>query len=142
MSFLYPIGLLGLIGIPVIILIYILQSKYTEQTVNSTYIWHLSDKFLKRKNPLSGMTGIISLILQLLMVLIISFAISRPIITLPGAAYNYCFVLDASSSMTMTEGKETRFEKAKDEIEKVIKKTKNGSSYTLITVSNEAVVEY
>ena len=102
MSFLYPIGLLGLIGIPVIILIYILQSKYTEQTVNSTYIWHLSDKFLKRKNPLSGMTGIISLILQLLMVLIISFAISRPIITLPGAAYNYCFVLDASSSLAIS----------------------------------------
>lgn len=142
MSFLYPLGLLGLIGIPVIVLIYILQSKYTEQTVNSTYIWHLSDRFLKRKNPLSGMTGIISLILQLLMVATISFAVSRPIITLPGAAYNYCFVLDASSSMTMSEGKETRFELAKDEIIEVIKDTKNGSSYTLVTVANEAITEF
>ena len=78
MSFLFPLGLLGLIGIPIIILIYILQSKYTEQTVNSTYIWTLSDKFLKRRNPLSGMAGIISLILQLLMVLVISLAIASP----------------------------------------------------------------
>ena len=142
MTFLYPLGLLGLIGIPIIILIYILQSKYTEQTVNSTYIWHLSDKFLKRKNPLSGMTGIISLILQLLLVAIISLAVSRPIITLPGAAYDYCFVLDASSSMTMAENESTRFDLAKDEIEKVIKSTKNGSSYTLITVSNDTVTAF
>ena len=142
MTFLYPLGLLGLIGIPIIILIYILQSKYTEQTVNSTYIWHLSDKFLKRKNPLSGMTGIISLILQLLLVAIISLAVSRPIITLPGAAYDYCFVLDASSSMTMAENESTRFELAKDEIEKVIKGTNNGSSYTLITVSNDTVTAF
>ena len=142
MSFLYPLGLLGLIGIPVIVLIYILQSKYTEQTVNSTYIWHLSDKFLKRKNPLSGMTGIISLILQLLLVAVISFTISRPIITLPGAAYKYCFVLDASSSMTVQEPNGTRFEMAKDEIIEVIKDTKNGSSYSLVTVSGEAVTVF
>ena len=142
MSFLYPLGLLGLLGIPIIIIIYIILSRYTEQTVNSTYIWNLSEKFLKRKNPLSGMTGIISLILQLLMVAFISLAISRPIITLPGAAHNYCFVLDSSSSMTMVENKETRFELAKDEIIDVIKDAKNGSSFTLVTVSNEVVTEF
>ena len=31
MSFMFPLGLLGLIGVPVIIIIYIIQSKYTEQ---------------------------------------------------------------------------------------------------------------
>ncbi len=140
MRFLYPLGLLGLIGIPVIIIIYILQSKYTEQTVNSNYLWHLSEKFMKRKNPLSGITGIISLILQILMVIAITMILSRPIFTLPNAAKNYCFVLDASSSMTMQEGKETRFEKAKEEIEKVIKSAKNGSTYSLVYVTNEESV--
>ena len=66
MSFLYPLGLLGLIGVPLLILIYILRSKYNEQTVPSTYLWILSEKFFKRRNPLSGLTGIISLILQIL----------------------------------------------------------------------------
>ena len=125
MSFMFPLGLLGLIGVPVIIIIYIIQSKYTEQTVNSNYLWHLSDKFMKRKNPLSGITGIISLFLQLLMVVAISLIISRPIITLPNAAKDYCFVVDASSSMTMVEGEETRFDLAKEEIERIIKKSKN-----------------
>lgn len=142
MSFMFPLGLLGLIGVPVIIIIYIIQSKYTEQTVNSNYIWHLSDKFMKRKNPLSGITGIISLILQLLMVIAISLIISRPIITLPNAAKDYCFVVDASSSMTMVEGEETRFDMAKEEIERIIKKSKNGSSFSLVTVSDDTVREF
>ena len=137
MRFLHPLGLLGLIGVPVIILIYILQSKYNEQTVTSTYLWHLSEKFLKRRNPLSGITGLISLILQILTVVAVSLIIAHPIFTLPNAAGEYYFVLDASGSMSMTEGKETRFDRAKDEIIDVIKDSKSGSSYTLVCVSGE-----
>ena len=86
MTFMYPLGLISLVGIPIIILIYILMSQYTEQTVSSTYLWHLSEKFLKKKNPLSGLTGIISLVLQLLTVAVISLLIAHPVFTLPGAA--------------------------------------------------------
>ena len=142
MSLMYPLGLLGLIGIPVIIIIYILRNKYNEQTVTSTYIWKLSEKFLKRRNPLSGLTGLIGLILQLLTVACISFAIAQPVFILPGAANNYCFVLDASGSMHMMNGKQTRFELAKEEITNVIKQSKDGSSYTLICVSNDAITEF
>ena len=66
MSFQYPLGLLGLIGIPILILIYIIKSKYTEQTVSATYLWTLSERFLKRKKKDNKITGIISLILQIL----------------------------------------------------------------------------
>ena len=142
MSFTYPLGLLGLIAIPVIILIYILRNKYNEQTVTSTYIWKLSDKFLKRRNPLSGLTGLISLILQILTAAVIAFAISRPIFVLPNAAYDYYFVLDVSSSMNMQNGDETRFELAKEEIIDVIEDSKSGSSYTLICVSHESVIQF
>ena len=62
MRFLFPLGLLGLIGIPIVILIYILRNKFNEQTVPSTYLWELSERFFKRRNPLSGLTGIISLV--------------------------------------------------------------------------------
>ncbi len=140
MTFTYPLGLLGLIAIPIIIVIYILRSKYTEQTVPSTYIWHLSDKFLKRRNPLSAITGLISLILQILTVAAISLAIARPVFTLPGAAKDYCFVLDSSGSMNMIEGRESRFEKAKDEIIDVIKRSSDGSTYKLVCAADETVV--
>ena len=140
MTFSFPLGLLGLIAVPIIIIIYILRSKYTEQTVPSTYIWHLSDKFLKRRNPLSSITGLISLILQLLIVTVISLAIARPVFTLPGAAKDYCFLLDSSGSMNMKEGRESRFDKAKDEIIDVIRDSSDGSTYKLVSVSGETVV--
>ena len=70
MSFLYPLGLLGLIGVPILIIIYIIKNKYTEQTVSSTYLWTLSERFLKRKNPINKLAGIISLILQILAVVL------------------------------------------------------------------------
>lgn len=142
MTFLQPLGLLGLIGIPIVILIYILRSKYNEQTITSTYIWELSEKFLKRKNPLSGLTGLISLILQILIVTVVSLSIAKPIFTLPGAAYDYCFVLDASGSMNIEQGKTTRFEVAKDEIVDLIKDAKDGSSFTLLCVADESIMTF
>ena len=135
MTLTYPLGLLALIGIPIVIIIYILRSKYNEQTVSSTYIWQLSDKFLKRRNPLSGLTGLISLILQILTIATVAFALARPIFTVPNSANDYRFVLDASASMQTEEGKSTRFELAKKEIIDVIKDSYEGSTYTLVSVS-------
>ena len=142
MRFLYPLGLIGLIGVPIIILIYILKNKYNEQTVPSTYIWTLSEKFFKRRNPLSGLTGLISLILQILAVVAISLAIARPIITIPDSAGEYCFVIDGSASMNMASNGETRHERAKDEIAKIIKDAKLGSTFTLISSTSETMVVY
>ncbi len=142
MTFLYPLGLLGLIGIPVLILIYIIKSKYTEQVVTSTYLWTLSERFLKRKNPLSRLTGIISLILQLLLVAVISVSIAHPVIVLEGEAHEYCFVLDGSGSMSMKEGENSRFENGKKEILSVIDSSTNGSTYSLVYVGEETKVVY
>ena len=140
MSFLYPLGLLGLIGVPILILIYILRSKYNEQTVASTYLWTLSEKFFKRRNPLSGLTGIISLVLQILTVVIISLAIARPIFVVPESASEYCFIIDASGSMnTNTDGK-TDFDRAKEYIEDAIDDARLGSSYTLVSLSSDSSV--
>ncbi len=144
MTFLYPLGLLGLLGIPVLILIYIIKSKYTEQTIASTYLWELSERFLKRKKRVSRLTGIISLILQLLAVTIISLAIAHPIITVPNSANAYCFILDASGSMHMDSSKAglTRFEAGKKEIAGMIQGSMDGSSYTLICVGDATTVIY
>ncbi len=143
MSFLYPLGLLGLIGIPILIIIYIIKSKYTEQTVASTYLWTLSERFLKRRRRVSRLSGIISLILQILTVTLISLLIARPIITVPDAANEYCFILDGSGSMHMyadvpdENGQAiTRYEAAKAEIADRIDKAVDGSRFTLISTAD------
>lgn len=142
MRFLYPLGLLGLLGIPVLIIIYIIKNKYTEQIVPSTYLWNLSEKFLKKKKPISLISGIISLILQIFVVLIISIVIAQPVITIPNSAKDYCFILDASGSMNFVSGEETRMETAKDEIEEIIYDSKDGSTFTLIYVGDTSKVVY
>lgn len=140
MSFLYPLGLLGLIGIPILIIIYIIKTKYTEQTVASTYLWLLSERFLKRRNPFSKISGIISLILQILAITLISVGIAHPMFTLPGAAYEYVFILDASASMQMQQGNTTRFEVAKAQIAEEIEEATNGSRYTLVMAGGDTIV--
>ncbi len=143
MSFLYPLGLWGLIGIPILIIIYIIKSKYTEQTVASTYLWTLSERFLKRKRRPSRLSGIVSLILQILAVTLVSLLIARPILIVPDSANDYCFILDGSGSMQtasdLSRGEgttPTRFEAAKAEIARRIDKAVDGSRYTLICMGD------
>ena len=142
MSFLYPMGLLGLIGIPILIIIYIIKTKYTEQTVTSTYLWQLSEKFLKRRNPFSWISGMLSLILQILAIALVSFAIAHPMFTIPGAAYEYCFVLDASGSMQTTQAGTSRFDSAKAQIASVIEDAAPGSKFTLVMAAENTTVVY
>ncbi|MDE7265176.1 MAG: BatA and WFA domain-containing protein, partial [Clostridia bacterium] len=142
MSRLNPLGLLALLAIPVLILIYIIKSKYTEQTIPSTYLWELSEKFLKRRNPISKVAGIISLILQILVVLFIAIAISNPVFAIRGAAYDYCFILDGSGSMSIEQNGSTRFELAKREIDGVISDSAEGCSYTLVFVGDVTNIVY
>lgn len=142
MTFLYPLGLLGLIGIPILIIVYIIKQKYTEQTVASTYLWILSEKFLKRRNPFSRITGLISLLLQIFAIALISVALAHPMINMPGAAYEYCFVLDGSGSMNMEQGETTRFQQAKNEIALQIEEAAPGSKYTLVVAKENVTVVY
>lgn len=142
MSFLYPLGLLGLIAVPVLIIIYIIKNKYTEQVVSATYLWTLSDRFLKRKNPINRITGIISLILQILAVVLISFAIAHPVFVLPASANDYCFILDGSGSMNVVQNGKTRLELGKESISASIRQSADGSAYTLLYVADTTDIIY
>ena len=113
-----------------------------EQTVSSTYLWTLSERFIKRKNPISKLAGLISLILQILIVAIISLSIAHPIITIPNAADEYCFILDASGSMNMEQNGQTRFERGKERIASEIENASSGSLFSLIYVGDTVSVVY
>ena len=142
MSFHNPLGLLGLIGIPIVILIYIIKNKHTEQIVTSNYLWHLSEKFLNKKKNVSLISGIISLLLQIIAITMISLVIAHPIIYIPNGAKEYCFILDGSGSMNMVIEEKSRIDIGKDEIKNIINSSADGSKYTLIYASDTARVVY
>ncbi|MDE7373580.1 MAG: BatA and WFA domain-containing protein [Clostridia bacterium] len=136
MSFVQPLGLLALIGIPVLVLIYIIKSKYTEQVIPSTYLWQLSEKFLKHKRPVSKLASILGLILQCVIVVAIALTIAQPVFTIPNSAKEYCFLLDGTGSMNTQDGGQTRFDRAKDEVKDIINKSKSGSNYALVFIGD------
>lgn len=142
MSFIYPLGLIGLIGVPLLIIIYIIKTKHTEQIIPSTYLWTLSEQFLKRKKQKKFVSGLVSLILQILVVITVSLLIAHPVITLKNKAKDYCFIIDASGSMEMIEDGTSKIELGKSEIEEIILESKDGSSYTLVAAGYEARIIY
>ena len=137
MSFQYPFALFALLAIPVLIVIYILRNRYKEETAPSTYLWELSEKFLKKRNPLRRIEHLLSLIVQILAIAGMSFALAHPQITLKESADNIVFVLDNTASMQMTHEGKTRFELAKEEITKTVNEAVNGCKFTLIAASND-----
>ncbi|MBQ8912233.1 MAG: BatA domain-containing protein, partial [Clostridia bacterium] len=51
MRFLNPAGLWLLLGIPVLIIIYLIKSQHEQRAVSSTYIWKLSERFAQKRLP-------------------------------------------------------------------------------------------
>lgn len=133
MNILQPLGLLGLIGVPIIIIIYLIKSKYVQKPVSSTFIWKRSLKYIKRKVPMSIIISLL-LILQLLTVIAASLAISRPTIK-PLKSNETIIILDASASMQTTNGTSTRFQVAKDKIFEDVEKIGSSSSKVSLIVA-------
>lgn len=139
MSFLQPLGLLGLIGVPIIIIIYIIKSRYVQKPVASTFIWKRSLKYVKRKIPLSVILSLL-LILQILTVVAASLAISRPTVK-PLKSNETIYILDASASMQNTMDGQSRFEIAKEYILNEAENIGNNSRVSVIFADTKVAPE-
>lgn len=135
MSFQYPWGLLLLLAIPVLIVIYILLNKYKEDTVSSSYVWELSKKFIKKKNPINTFSKLLALILQCCAIVFLAFSLAQPIFSFKNGADNIVFILDSSASMKMKSADDdtkTKFDVAKEKIKDVVANSTNGCTFSLI----------
>ncbi|MBE6674648.1 MAG: VWA domain-containing protein [Ruminococcaceae bacterium] len=135
MSFIYPLGLLGLLAVPIIIIIYILRSKYKNKNVSSTFIWKRSLKYIKRRIPLNFIMSLL-LILQILAVVAASFAIARPTVK-PLKSEEKIVIIDASASMLAESGGQTRFEYAKQMLVEATDKVGSNNQITLIVANSD-----
>ncbi len=115
MSFLNPAGLWGLLGIPVLILIYLIKPKFQEKLVTSTFIWKLSRKYKKKTLPWQ-ITNLLLFFIQLLTIGVISLILARPVIVTEDGAAEKIVILDASASMMVEGGNGVRFDVAKQQI--------------------------
>lgn len=142
MNLLLPLGLIGLIAIPLILLIHIIKPKYHERTISSTYIWQLAKKYRKRKIPFEKLTQFFLIGLQFLIVIAISFLLTKPFVKTPDKIVNdQIIMIDCSASMnTLGKDGKTRYNKAADDIVNSFSKFSDESKFSLIFVDDTPTV--
>lgn len=138
MSFLTPIGLLGLIGILLLILIYVLKPKYQEKSISSTFVWKLSLKYKRQKLPFQWLKSSLLVILQFSILLLLTLALTTPLFALDTQSGEKIIILDASANMFAESSGRTRFERAVDEIGALADRTTPDDRFTVILAGEEA----
>ncbi len=138
MKFLNPAGLWLLLGVPILIIIYLIRAQHEDRSVSSTYIWRLSDRFLKRNLPLQRIQKLLVFLMQLAMVIIMALLAARPAV-INGESCDYILILDSSASMqTVDEKGVSRFEKAVEKIKDFTSEIGQGHTLSLILAGDEA----
>jgi len=139
-TFQNPAGLWLLFGIPLLVLLYLLHSRREKRLVSSTYVWKLSERFLKRKTKLSRWHKLLLLLVQMLAVLTLSLAIAKPALAV-GVAKDYILLFDTSVSMrTQNEEGVTRLDEAKAKAKELLAEVSKGNRITVILLGEEATV--
>lgn len=118
MSFLNPLALLALLGIPVLVLLYFLKLKRPRVTVASTLLWQKVIEDMRVNAPFQKLKRSLLLLLQVLILAAAAFALARPILSVRDTRDESLIVLlDTSASMLAREpGGKTRLQLAREEI--------------------------
>lgn len=121
MSWMVPLGFLGLLGIAVLILLYVLKPNYQQKMVSSTFVWKLSLKYRRKKLPINRFRSLLILICQLLIITACAMILAQPFIKAEGAETKTekIIVIDASANMLVARDSETRFERAVDSVKEL-----------------------
>lgn len=139
---LWPLAFLILV--PIIILLYMLKQKVKDQPFSSIMLWQEIYKNLEAKTPFEKLKQNILMYLQILLMLLLIFALTAPVLKKGGAVQeNTVIVIDNSASMQyLYDGKDSRLAHSIKEAEKEIDGLSENSTVTLISCSSEAAVVY
>ena len=80
MRFFQPLGLFALIGIPIIVLMYLLKQKYKEQKVSSLYLWKRAESYSMAQQPWQKLKKNLLMFLQIAVVFFMAIGLANPYI--------------------------------------------------------------
>jgi hypothetical protein len=142
MTFYSPWGFLALIGVPIIIILYLLKQQHEDLTVSSLYLWEEVIKDLEANAPWQKLKKNILMILQIIAVILLALALAKPYLSnLESNIQNVVVVIDTSMSMQSKMGNKTRFDEAKANAREYITNLKPNTYVTLISVGKNTVIE-
>src|SRR5882757_439093 len=126
-SFLNPVNaaIAAAIVSPLLLLLYFLKLRRREQAVSSTLLWKKAIQDLQVNAPFQKLRRNLLLLLQMLLLLFLCLALSRPVANYtPGAGAITVILIDRSASMSATDDfdghQRTRLEEAKRQAKTLI----------------------
>ncbi len=139
--FLFPLGLISLIAIPLILLLYILKQKRTKHTVPSLILWRQVLMDMQSRTPWQKLRKNLLMFLQIAAALFIILALSGLAIKMGDVAKeSIILVIDSSLSMSSTDMRPTRLEAAKSDAIKYVDELSKNSRVTVVSLSKSADV--
>jgi hypothetical protein len=141
MSFLAPAAFALAALIPVLIALYLLRLRRTEQVVSSTYLWRRMVRDLEANAPWQRLRRNLLLILQLLVLIALILALARPFTWAEGLGGQAAIlILDTSASMAATDVAPSRLEAAKTQALRYAEGLPDGARVTVVAASDGAQV--
>ncbi|HGJ65232.1 TPA: VWA domain-containing protein, partial [bacterium] len=120
--------------IPLLILLYILRLRRRNYIISSVILWEQDIEDIKANTLFQRLRKNILLPLQLIILVLLIFALSRPFLQNPKISIDedVILILDTSASMKSTDSNGSRFEMMKSSAIKIIEELNNRASITLI----------
>ncbi len=128
--------------VPVIVLLYILKQRGTDEIVGSTMLWQETMKHTQANTPWEKYRHHILMYLQIATVILLALCLMAPYLKQGGNDFvQAIIVLDDSASMNAVyDGDLTRFEEAKQRAADYIDSLNENCSITLITTTNSGEI--
>jgi len=141
MSWLAPIGFLGLLGIVALVIIYVIRPNYQNKYISSTFVWRLSLGYRKKTVPISKIQSILTFLAQALILAILGTMLAGPSLASAGATdeNEAVIIVDASAGMRISDTKSntTRFSRALTEAKKKAQDTFDKGSRVSFILAND-----
>lgn len=142
MTFAYPLGLLGLLGLPVVLALHLFRERRRRAAVSHLGLWNFLEAEVRGSRP-RRIPITLLLLLDLLIALLLALAWARPQLALalpPQRARHLVILLDVSTSMLAQDAAPTRFAQAQGRAAELLQGLPPGGAATLVTFGTGAQV--
>lgn len=142
MRLMNPLGLLGLVMVPVIIGLHLHLERNRRVIVSSMFLWSFLDVRFEGKKPKFVRLSLL-LLLDVLIAVLLSGAFSRPVVFVPSSqaqVYDQVILLDNSTSMLAVEDGIERFALAATMATSLLQDSPTGTDTLVVAIGGEVTI--